>query len=200
MWSDFKAFNRSCKGLNVYSSGTLAGKKFAQATPANMPWKSSDGLGVRFDGVSDLASNSVGLSFPIHIFMLASVLATAGNNYLLDGGPVTNKMAMFTSPAGTTFQIYAGNLGPAIGCANNTMQVFEAVFNGPSSKVAVNGGAFAVGNAGDSGDPTFFTIGAAANGTSSWANMVNRKTFIVEGELSPTERAHVANYMLRAAR
>jgi len=188
---------RSCKKLNYYGSGTLAGTKFAQATAANMGWKSSDGLGVRFDGVSDYFRVTAPLPQPTHIFVLCTLNAAVPTQTLVDG-VAGNSMRIFEGTGGK-INIYAGAqvVGPSYP-AVVTSFVVDAVFNGANSKIGINGGTQVVGNAGST-DSTGITLGAYG-GLSQYLAGTERKIFLVSGELSTSERAMVANYMLRAAR
>lgn len=125
----------------------------AQATSANRPLAKTNvlnGLTVaQFDGVNDSLFTgfyAAAATQPVTRFSVARYMATAGNQYLLEGR-ILNEMSL--TNAGTTLVgIYAGGAFVANVPTDTAWHIFCETFNGTSSNIRVGGGVGFVGNAG----------------------------------------------------
>jgi hypothetical protein len=161
----------------------------SQSTAASQPWW--DGDGVRFVG-DYYYQIDASVVQPIHAFVVTKPTSIGAAAYILDGAS-TNSMGLYLDSAGTTAALNAGAAGPSIACADDTLQIFEAVFNGAASRIAINGGAFQTGNAGSTA-PGGFTLSSRPGGTNPTTQTV-REIILCSAELSSADRAHVIAYL-----
>jgi len=162
-----------------------------QATAAKQPWFNSDVGGLTFGG-DGLESAALVLEQPYHIFIVAHPIATGANGSMIDGF-ASNSAKMYVNSTSTTFGIYAGT-SVTMACSNNTKQIFEGVFNGASSKLAINGGAFTTGNVG-AANANGLTIGINGDGSAEPFGGHIFEVIVCTEELSAENRALMNKYL-----
>lgn len=135
-------------------AGSLGGS-LAQATAAKQPWFDSATSGVKFDGTDVFKTGSLSATQPVHYFVVATIDSTTGNGSLIDGTTDTDYCSAYI--AGGNIQLYARNPGPVKPVVTDTKAIYEMVFDGANSKLAIDGGAYATGDVG-SRDPDGLTL------------------------------------------
>jgi len=218
-WARIILRNLSCKALNIYGSGTLAGSKFEQATAANMPWKSSDGLGVRGDGADYSISSASAAAWD-------GFTTAAGGSILFEVSPAVDGtymaiMGNCDGPASTGFmcrraasnamQFSAMNSSGAWVMVNRgggslvtgSNYVVEFYHDGANHYTALLNGTLILNYAGIGDVSTVppvnpMVLMAQAAYASPWNGSVRR--IFYGPKLSPTDQARAVDYFKRAAR
>lgn len=177
-----------------------------QATPAKQPIYKSGVLNgkpvVRFNTTSDtsLGTAAVTLTQPYTIFMVAinngDVSAFATPLSLEKTAGVTGALN-YTGASGTTANLYAGaNLPYTLNPA--AWNIYDTVFSGATSKVAINGATDVTGNAGTNNVGSYVTIGRhrlSYSGPGYGWNGDISEVIVYSGELTKVQREGIAEYL-----
>lgn len=148
---------------------------------------------VEFDSADDFVQTAsfTAMAQPNTVFAVAKVGATGAQRFMIDGFDFSNRHALFQESS-TNWQYYAGSLVND-GTSNTNVHLFQALFNGASSVLRVDGGAGTSGNAG-SNNLTGLTLGAQPSGTSNWGGDI-AEVIVYNMSLSATEINGVALYL-----
>lgn len=197
------ARNLSCTHLNPYGSGTLAGKRFAQATAASMPWQHSSGKGVAGDGADSAAIgalSSAWASWTVAMLVETTDPLFAGAQYALGFGPTdagitvggtgtVGKVTLYDgSDVLTSTSAVTADTPTVIVCTNTGASQVLRLFG--TEEVTANDVAVSITS------PTLLarTAGVALPFPGSV-----RKLFMCNGVVSGADRSLIENYLLRAA-
>jgi hypothetical protein len=175
---------------------TGQGRTLLQATPANQPGWVAQGTGgvLRFDGVSDfLKTAAFALNQPTHGIIAAKWTSTGTYARLVDGNDANQGSLLTTAAGGPNVTLTAGGAGVVKSLVDGSWHTIDYVLNGASSKLAQDGGAFTVGDAGVL-NPGGLTLGTGGHGF----NPARADVYAVlqySGELSASDRAKVIAYL-----
>ena len=129
---------------------------------------------------------------PFEVFVVARATSTAGTAYLLDTS--NNGNVLLQQAGGLTLAIYGGSVAPGPAFPGEFSDTsIDAIFDGASSSVAVNGGTATTLNPGPGSSNGVVTIagyGAGGEGFTGWIYDI----FAVTGVLSSSDRANVNAY------
>jgi len=120
-----------------------------------------------------------------------SLVASGATQYLYDFSG--NSAIVFQQVGGTAVQQYNGALGATGAIAVGSDFWVEALFNGASSGLGINGGALTVANAGATGVGTDFGLGNSNTLASAWLGNCY-EWICVSGALSVSQRAAMKAY------
>ncbi len=168
----------------------------SQATAGFKPTLVTDTTGngqpyLLHDGSDDrLVNTDYSLAQAATIFLVASCTVQT-SRFIIDGYNLGQRMAVYGYDA-TNVGMYAAG-AELTGVANLTaLTIYEAVFNGASSVLLLNGVQKASGNPGTNGYTTGFVLGGRGdqNLPNMWSGKIFR-TLIYSGAMSASERAIV---------
>jgi hypothetical protein len=146
---------------------------------------------IRLNGTSGYLANSTGplRSQPITVFVVATQASNSGSAKSLFNSRVGNTAALFIN-ASQLVGLYAGSIGTGSSQTSGSAHVFEAVVNGSSSSVGVDGSLTAV-NPGIQGLGGGVTLGANSTVTGEFFNGDIFEAVLYKGAMSTTERSAV---------
>lgn len=132
------------------------------------------------------------LAQPTHIFVLAKWTANVTDiSYLWDGNALVSGAA-YRGPAPGDVYFRSNTQPVSLATPDATWIIYDMVYNGASSKVAVNGGVQTVGTVGADNMGGFTLFAAGSTGASAIADVC--AIIISNRELTPFERASAVNY------
>lgn len=190
--------------IATWSDSSGNGKDASQSTESKRPTYKTNVLNgkpvVRFNTTSDtsLVTGAVTLTQPYSVFMVGinngNVLATPLSLEKTSGA---TGALIYTSGTSTTANLYAGasltyTVNPAV------WNIYDAVFNNTTSKIAINGGTDTTGSAGANNITSNVTIGRhrlsyTSNGY-GWDGDIS-EVIIFSGELSKAQREGITRYL-----
>lgn len=151
-----------------------------------------------FNGTSTYIASSFTLNQPVTRISAVQQVTWGSANHLFDGVSV-NTGALFQFNATPTLAVYAGGVQVTTNdLAVGVNGVVTEIFNGASSKIAVNNGSYTTGNAG-AGNPGGLTIGTGGGPTTQWSNMQFFGCIVIGRILSDLEIAHCRTYFGKLA-
>lgn len=184
-WAD-----KSDQGNNVTQSTTAFKPTYLTGIENGLPV-------IRFDGSDDRLASAAfaggNLTQPTHIFAVAKISAIDGQRFLYDGIGASNRNAIFSlSAGGDKWAIFSG-ASVNDTTATTDLLLFEALFNGASSTLTVNGTPFV------SGDPgaqvlSGITVGASHSGAVPWIGDVD-EVMVYDAEISAVNIAKIETYV-----
>ena len=142
---------------------TGLGHNLVQAVAANQPiYKLSEQSGyLNFDGVANyLKAVAFTLNQPTHIFLLC----TGAGGYLYDGNTASSQALYYS--ATNIARMYAGKPGSSVTTVAGTWCIIDAIFNGASSCIGINGGALSAFTDAGASNAGGFTLGARGSNNS----------------------------------
>jgi hypothetical protein len=150
---------------------------------------------VRFDGVDDRLSALFTLDHPTTMLAVVDYRsAFAATETAFDGGLVGNSLRLVRTSS-TAMDAYAGGAGGlSIATTPEAPHVYEAVFNGASSKFRVDGGAEDTATTGST-NPGGVLLGATTSGPAEFADVDIPELLVYSGELSTIDRASIRAYL-----
>jgi hypothetical protein len=146
---------------------------------------------IRLNGTSGYLANSTGplRSQPITVFVVATQASNSGSAKSLFNSRVGNTAALFINGS-QLVGLYAGSIGTGSSQTSGSAHVFEAVVNGSSSSVGVDGSLTTV-NPGIQGLGGGVTLGANSTVTGEFFNGDIFEAVLYKGAMSTTERSAV---------
>lgn len=182
--------------------GLKNGNNLIQGTSSKKPVRHQSGSQwyLTFDGVDDFLNATYTLNQPTTVIIAFNYVAvdTTRFYYLFDGIGA-NKGAGFAASVTDNLGISAGTtLSTSTPAVQGTSQVLTAIFNGASSKIAVNNGSYASGNSG-SNNPGGLVLGIQGNLTSVPSNVQIFGAVQIGRLLTDTEISKCRTYFGRLA-
>lgn len=144
------------------------GNHLLQATAGKRPlYKVSGSFSwVQLDGTDDFMQKAFTLNQPNMRVTGIRMLGWTNGRYIFDGGS-DNASVLFQTGSTPNIEMYSGAFGPAsTDAAVNADVTVTETFNGASSKLSINGGTDATGDAGTQA-AAGFALGTATAGTCS---------------------------------
>jgi hypothetical protein len=147
------------KNGNILSQGTTSKKPVLHLSGGQ--WYA------QFDATDDFITKAFTLGAPMTRISAVRDTFWFSNKSVFDGGTI-NTAGLKYAPSTPSITMYAGSDGPTSAdlASGGAAGVVTEIFNGASSKIAVNNAAYATGNTG-SNTPDGLTIGTQAGGTSA---------------------------------
>lgn len=167
--------------LNVQSIADLSGngRTATQPTALLRPgYTASGGGGGKGFVISTtgnwLITSALTIPQPVEVFVIGRMTTQAGGNaYLIDFG--TNINILFQQGGLASLQQYSGTLGATGAITLNQDFLADGFYSGAASQLAINGGSFAVADAGATGSTaTGITLGNAGGGGGGFQGRISR--------------------------
>lgn len=183
--------------LNIQSVADLSGnsRTVSQVTAGLRPGYTASGggggKGFAINGTGTwLITGNLTIPQPVEVFIIGRMTTQAGGNaYLIDFA--TNVNILFQQGGLASLQQYSGTLGATGAITLNQDFLADGLYSGASSQLAINGGGFAVADAGIGGSSaTGITLGNAGGGGSGFQGRWSRMFAISRAATAP-ERAQM---------
>jgi hypothetical protein len=152
---------------------------------------------IRFNGTSSfLSSGTFSSALTSSTVILVANIRSAPVAYgcFFDGITSSNRNAIQCNLASPNYRIYAGSTGPIFSSAVGSWSIINAVFNGASSAVHVNGGSDITGSAGTQ-TLTGISLGCEYNGATYYAQVDFAEVIVATGALSSGLRTQLDSYL-----
>lgn len=195
------AYSLTSSPVSAWPNLTIEGsaRDAVQATGNRQPLWSATAFnasypGVTFDGVAVTGDflRTVGFTLvqPFHVVMVCNLVATSANKVMIDG--VTGQAAIYQGATPGNARLFAGLDGPAK-AISTVPHVISALFNGASSRIALDNGAPTTGNPG-AANPGGITLGADLGGSSA-TNCVIAACWVYSGALAANTETNLVRYL-----
>lgn len=182
-------------GVSQWDDQSGNGRHLKQGTDTNRPAKQSDNS-ILFDGSDNyLKCDAFTLNQPETVYLLGRQVTWSINDRIWDGN-ANNSMGFTQNTATPTVAIRAANnvIAPNGDFAVNTYAVVVCVYNGASSLIQVNKNNATTGDIG-SGNAGGFTLGAHADGSTTFSNIQVKEVIIYAAAHDATTRARIIRYL-----
>lgn len=170
-------------------SGRVNGNAITQSTGDNRPIISATLDYLTFDGNNDSLRGTFTLAQPCTRISLIQQISYTNGDFILDGA-TTNACSLAQVGTSPTLRSWAGTGLTTSALSVGTTGVITEIYNGASSKLAVNNGSYTTGNAG-SASPGGLTVGWDGGGIGGRANCRIYQVLLIDRVLSDDEIATV---------
>jgi len=153
--------------VGTWADESGSGNDISQATESAKNGKPA----VLFDGIDDWLQGFFTWTQPQDIFVVLKVVTIGQNKYIWDAAATHNHMVFITYTP-STVKLYAGGFVTSSETLDTNAHIWHTVFNGASSKIAMDDNTPDTGNVGagtSSGGLTLAGDGSAGSG--SWTNI-----------------------------
>jgi hypothetical protein len=168
-----------------------------QTTTADQPTLDKNSIGGRWGAVLDggddqMISNNSFATSPATHFWVASLNTSPSTEAIVDGNVNnTNSTRQIIRSLSSDWQVYDTDL-LTDGTADQNDHIFEAVFDGASSELIIDGKSVVQGNAGD-GTFKDMTIGSNRGG-GYWKGLIN-EGIVLDSKLSANQRSKIRSHI-----
>ena len=148
---------------------------------------------VRFDGIDDfLKATAFTLIQPEHVFLVIKVIVGSLSDYYFDGN-TQDDMAALQRNVGANFTQFAGGFGVTVTLGTTNFRIVNALYNGATSSVSLDG---AADNVADAGSNSADGLSLGGSGVESLHSNFDLKTFLIyDSVLSVSDQGRVERYM-----
>jgi hypothetical protein len=171
------------------------GHHLVQPTAVKQPLWVPSGAGgvVRSNGTQFTRTDPFVLNQPTSVFVAAAWTDNLAPKRLCDGN-AADSQCMYTTGLDATLRSYAGLtlVGP-ISAINATPRIYDALFNGVASTIAVDGGVPVVGNAGAANAGGITLQSQSGGGAAPLSDVC--AMIVYDRALSTAERANLIGYL-----
>jgi hypothetical protein len=151
---------------------------------------------VLFDGIDDacLGANKADIAQPTTQFIVFKGTGWSTGTYQIICEMIASSQNFAKYTGNTTLRLYAGTALVGASLSSNTTYLLTGIFNGTSSSVEVNNGAYIGGNAGTGTNTMYPIIGAGTTYAYPFTGYV-MEWLVYTGNLSEADRTTCRTYL-----